>query len=93
MRIESQNHIGLLAAYLVNPLGSRVGSVSQQAVSGLDRQMAQRLTVTLSATSAELEIVTAQRRPTQTVVNAPHTAGLAGFFDMGGIHQSDPRAG
>jgi hypothetical protein len=22
-------------------------------------------------------------------VNAPHAAGLAGFFDMGGIHQSD----
>jgi hypothetical protein len=25
-------------------------------------------------------------------VNAPHAAGLAGFFDMGGIHQSDSAA-
>src|ERR1700739_1854707 len=50
--------------------------------------MVQRLAVTLSTTSAEPEIVATQRRPTQTVVNAPHAAGFARFFDMGGIHQS-----
>src|ERR1700739_1258578 len=76
----------------MNPLGRRVGSVGQQAVSGLDRKMAQRLAVTLSPTSAEPVIVATQRRPTQTVVNAPHAAGFARFFDMGGIHQSDSAA-
>src|SRR6201987_4314213 len=54
--------------------------------------MVQRLAVTLSTTSAEPEIIATQRRSPQTVVNAPHAAGLARFFDMGGIHQSDSAA-
>src|SRR5438105_8686507 len=76
----------------MNPLGSRVGSIGQHAVSGLDRQTAQRLAVTLATTSAEPQIVAPQRGPTQTVVNTPHAAGLARFFDVGGIHQSDSAA-
>src|SRR5664280_523088 len=88
VRVEPDGKVSFSGSSIMDSTGVTVTAVDKNVISGLQRKLPQRFTVSLSLRRGDFEIVANQCGPLQTVVNAPLTARLSRLLYHRRIDQS-----
>src|SRR5690242_13253521 len=75
---------------MLDPLSMTVATVSDHMIARRDSKLRQRIARSDAFGRRQGERITAQFWYAKTIMDAPQTAGFAGFLEDGTIHQAEP---